>query len=475
MKEPLVLEPLFPDRSTGEPLAVQLARRLREAIESGLLPRRTRLLGSRQLCKQLGLGRNTVALAFEQLTAEGYLETRPGAGTFVAAEATPRAPGHKESAPQIPSSPAKAGAALRRYFEIAAARGPLRPGMPDLARFPLRLWNSHARAAVDDLKNTLSYTPAYGLAALREAIANHVRQFRGVSAHAEQIVIVEGAQAAMHLAAIVLAAPGESIAIEDPCYALARAAFEARQLKPLAVPVDEHGIVIEKLPPAARFAFVTPTHQFPLGGTLPLVRRMALLAWATHCNAYVIEDDYDSEFNSKTRPLPALQSLDHGERVIYIGSFSKTLAPGLRLGYLIVPPHLLGAFRAVRASTSLGVSNHLQTTAASFIAEGHLARHIRRMNAVYERRRAILTGALGALVDCGFSLGPHQTGLHVALTAPDGFDDAKFAHSHNMQYLALSTLCIERRDCRGFIFGFTNGTDTEIERAAGVVVRELSQ
>jgi GntR family transcriptional regulator / MocR family aminotransferase len=478
MREPLALEPLFPDRSSGENLAVQLARRLREGIEGGTLRAGTRLLGSRQLAKRLSLGRNTVALAFEQLTAEGYLDARKGAGTFVAAIAVPRRPKQSgaERAQRAQPSRARRAAASRAYFAIATGSGPLRPGMPDLSRFPAAAWKRCARHALDVYDRDLGYAPASGVRALREAIATHVRQFRGVTALPEQVVIVEGAQAAIHLAATVLVSPGDDIVVEDPCYALARAAFEVQGLRLRAVPVDSQGIDSSRLPTAARLAFVTPTHQFPLGGALPIARRQELLAWAKRADAYIVEDDYDSEFTSKTRPLPALQSLDREERVLYVGSFSKTLAPSIRLGYLIVPAHLAAAFRAARASTSLGVSLHLQETAARFIEQGYFARHIRRMNGVYERRRAILVDTLHSYLRQPFSLGPTQTGLHVALIAAPDFNDGDYEAATNGDRLVpLSQLCVERRDCRGFVLGFANGSDRAIQRCARALAETMNR
>lgn len=471
MTEPLRLEPLFPDRDAREPLAVQLARRLREAIEAGNLAAGTKMLGSRQLAKRLGLGRNTVALAFEQLTAEGYFEARTGSGTFVAASGFDRRPG-QPIADNAASGDAHRMGVLRAHFETAAGEGPLRPGMPAVALFPKSTWRRAARRAIDSTYD-LGYGPASGLRQLRDAIAAHVRQFRGINARPEQIVVVEGAQAAMHLASVVLARPGDAIAIEDPAYALARAAFEGHGLHLCPVRVDRDGVQTDALPSHARCAFVTPTHQFPLGGTLPLARRLDLLAWAKRCDAYVLEDDYDSEFTARARPLSALQSLDRDERVIYIGSFSKTLAPGIRTGYLIVPPHLARIFRTARASTSLGVSLHAQATLATFLNEGHFARHIRRMNAVYERRRTILAQVLASLGD-SFTCGPMQVGLHIALIANEPFDDLALSRALNGQRLvALSSLCIERADCYGFALGFTNGDDAQIEAAARALTTAL--
>jgi GntR family transcriptional regulator/MocR family aminotransferase len=465
MKEPLFLEPLFPDRASGENLAVQLARRFRDAIERGILRGGTRLLGSRQLAKRLGLGRNTVALAFEQLVAEGYLEARGGAGTFVAAVSA-KCPARKVDAVRSPA-PLPKTASLPKYFGAATGAGPLRPGTPDLSKFPTAAWKRCARRALIVYDRELGYSAAPGLQSLQEALTTHVRQFRGVAAQPEQIIIVEGAQAALHLAALVLSSHADSVAIEDPCYPLARAAFELHGRKVHAVPVDSRGIDPSRLPRKARLAFVTPTHQFPLGGTLPVARRLELLSWAKRADAYILEDDYDSEFTTRTRPLPALQSLDGDERVIYIGSFSKTLAPAVRLGYLIVPPHLASAFRVARASSSLGVSIHLQATVADFIDRGHFVRHVRRLNGIYERRREILVAGLGRGLRRPFRLGPAQTGLHVALIGNRSFEDTRLALMPGGQRLvSLSQLCVKRRDCRGFLLGFANGTDAEIEHAA---------
>ncbi len=474
MREPLSLEPLFPDRRSGEQLCVQLTRRLRSAIESGAFPIGTRLLGTRQLAKRLGLGRNTVALAFEQLTAEGYLATRTGSGTVVAAAGRASAPA-RPSVKHVQPEPARRAAALRARFTSSAGAGPLRPGMPDLATFPHAAWERCARKALDAYRGDLGYGRASGLPALQDGIALHVRQFRGVTAHAKQIVVVEGAQAALHLVASVLTHAGDRVVVEDPCYALARAAFETHDLSLVPVPVDADGLCVDAIPCAARLAYVTPTHQYPLGGALPVARRTVLLHWAVQCGGYIVEDDYDSEFTSKAQPLPPLQCLDREERVVYVGSFSKTLAPGIRVGYIVAPPHLVDAFTVARAVAGLGIGIHLQATLADFVAHGHFARHIRRTNAVYDRRRTILLDALQPALRAGFRLGPSLTGLHVALSAKPGFDDVAVASTvYGQRLVALSALCIRRRDCRGFLLGFTNGSDEQIAAAAGDVIKAIA-
>lgn len=474
MIEPVALEPLFPDRASGEPLAVQLARRLRSSIESGAIAPGTRMLGTRQLARRLGLGRNTVALVYEQLLSEGYFESRRGSGTFVSGAAFARsAPATVQTAVASPDRAARI-AALRDRFTYATGEGPLRPGMPAVALFPVAAWKRAARGALAAWDGDLAYAPAHGTSELRAAVANHVRQFRGVNALEDQVIIVEGAQAALHLASTVLAREGDTVVVEDPCYALARATFELHGFRLAPVSVDDDGMRTGGLPGTARFAYVTPAHQFPLGGALSLARRLQLLSWAVEKNAYVIEDDYDSEFTSRARPLPALQSLDRDERVIYLGTFSKSLAPGVRAGYLIVPPHLIAAFRTARATTSLGSSLELQATLARFIGEGHFARHIRRMNAIYERNRAVLARTLEPLHERGFRVGPMQVGLHVGLTSRDPFADRSHRHLPDGQRLvAFSDLCLRRTDCTGFALGFSNGTENDIRAAGEALVQAL--
>ena len=474
VEEPL-LESLFPDRAARETLASQIVRKLRAAIEDGTFPIGTRLLGTRHLSQRLGVGRNTVAIAYEQLMAEGYLEARVGAGTFIARSGVRHPRTGSASARTLPKAGRKV-TGLLSYFEYAAGHGPLRPGMPDLSQFPLRSWKSAAGRALSAYDGDRGYCHASGMRELREAIALHVRQFRGIATGVENIIVVEGAQAAFSLAAAVLASPGESIAIEDPCYGLARAAFEERGLRLHGVSVDDQGMIVERIPASAALAFVTPSHQFPMGGILPLARRVALLDWARSNHAYVVEDDYDSEFTLNARPLPALQSLDRDGSVIYVGSFSKTLAPFLRLGYLISPPHLARAFRAARASTSVGVGIHLQATMADFISRGHLARHIQRVNRLYERRRSALIDALRPALSTAFRLGPSQTGLHVALIGPSRFNDVKFATSiEGQRFVSLSQLCVRRSDCRGFVLGFASHDETAVGHAAAKVGKMVAR
>lgn len=474
MKEPIDLEPLFPDRAAREPLEAQLVRRLRTAIESGFFPAASRLLPSRELARRLDLSRNTVTSAYDQLVAEGYLDARVGAGTFVTATLH-RA--RRRPAPALRELPAVANkltAVQERLDAVGNSFGPLRVGAPDLSAFPLRAWRRLERAHLALADRHLDYGEAAGLLELREAISRHIAQFRGVVADPEQIIVVEGAQAGLHLIAFALLQSGGKVAIEDPCYQLASAIFAAHGVALHGVPVDADGMQTGKLPRKALLTYVTPSHQFPLGGALPLRRRAELLSWARDNDAYVIEDDYDSEFDA--RPLPALQSLDRDERVIYVGTLSKTLAPGLRSGYVVVPRHLVQAFRFARAVTSLGASAHLQKTIADFITLGYFSRHVRRMTTIYQRRRRILVDALSRKLPSSLHIGPAQTGLHVAVTGSRDFDDVRTANDlpEGHRVLPISLMCVERDDCHGLLVGFSAGNDESLAHAAALLAESLA-
>jgi GntR family transcriptional regulator / MocR family aminotransferase len=473
MMEPIDLEPLFPDRTSSEPLNSQLVRRLRNAIESGALAPQTRLLASRELAKRLGVARNTATFAIDQLIAEGYLEARVGAGTFVTKTLVRRAP-HAVRPRSVPKR-ARAYAALKQYFTpIAHARGALRPGMPDVNTFPRRAWKIASRERFNRFYEDLQYGPAAGLRELRDAISTHVRQFRGVATQPQNVIVTEGAQAAMHLLSLVLAASYDTIAVEDPGYNVGFSAFRARELRLHPVRVDKDGLMVEELPAEAAFAVITPSHQFPLGGALPLARRLRLLAWARERNCYIVEDDYDSEYWFDGRPLPALQSLDRDERVIYVGTFSKTLAPGLRVGYIIAPPHLAQALRVARAATSLGVSVQLQSALAAFISQGHFARHVRRTMNLYSMRRQALIHTLTRELPAAFSMRVAQGGLHISIVGPRWFDDAASSVLPGQRLVALSPLCLRRRDVRGFMLGFCTEEERAVKAAAHALCESLN-
>ena len=430
------------DAQSATPLYRQLYDSLRGAILAGQLAPGTRLQSSREMAAELKVSRNTVVNAYEQLLAEGYLEGQVGSGTYVsralpeelldaksaAARAPARGPGRR--AELSGRGKLLASSALDAPRESAGVR-PFQTGVPALDAFPFSVWlklvTKHWRRPADDL---LAYGEPQGHRPLREAIASYLGVSRAVRCVPGQVIVVDGAQMAFDLAARVLLDAGDAAWMEEPGYQGARGAFVAAGARLVHVPVDAEGLDVaagEALEPAARLIYVTPSHQFPLGTTMSLARRLALLEWAGRGGAWVIEDDYDSEYRYEGRPLASLQGLDRDGRVIYIGTFSKVLFPSLRMGYMVVPAGLVGAFTAARAVVGRHSPSVEQAILADFIGEGHFGRHIRRMRALYAERQALLIGALrreaGDLVD----VGPAPAGIQLAAWLPEGLDDREVA------------------------------------------------
>jgi GntR family transcriptional regulator/MocR family aminotransferase len=458
------------DPSAPRPLYRQVYDGLREAILAGRLRPGERLPATRALAADLGVARNTVILAFEQLRTEGYLIGHRGAGTRVRnalpdalLSIPPGSVGGMTSARAVtsvgsaatastaapvagaPSESAKDRVRLSRQGAILAAAGagmvgrggkppvPFRLGVPALDAFPTRLW---ARLTARRWRGGGVYLgdgdPA-GQPELREAIAEYVANARGARCSADQVIVVGGVQHGVDLIARVLLEPGDPVWVEDPGYLPAHAVLRAAGARLVPVPVDDEGLDIaagERAAPAARLARVTPSHHFPLGAVLSAPRRLALLDWARRADAWVVEDDFESEFRYAGRPLPCLQGLEAmhrgpGEagRVLYLGTFSKTLAPGLRLGYLLIPEALVDQMRAARGATDWHAPTPQQSVLADFIGDGHYARHLRRVRALYAERQATLIAAAEAELTDHLAIAPDPAGLHLVGWLPHGVDD----------------------------------------------------
>jgi GntR family transcriptional regulator / MocR family aminotransferase len=450
---------------------------LRDAILAGRLAPGERLPSTRAFADDLGIARNTVTLAFEQLRAEGYLVGHRGGGTRVR-EAAPEAmlevprPAQRvrERARAVPLAPASStqrvsesratgvllparGAALvaagRDHVESMQPRA-FQLGAPALDIFPATLW---MRLATRRWKRGTAYLGEGHVAGdpeLRAAITSHVSNARGVRCSPKQVFVVNGAQQAVDLVSRILLGANDEVWMEDPGYLHARIAVRDAGAQIVAVPVDEQGLDVaagERLAPSARLACVTPSHQFPLGAVMSAPRRLALLAWAHRANAWILEDDYDSEFRYSGRPLPCLQGLDvercepgRDPRVLYVGTFSKTLAPGFRLGYLIVPEVLVDTFSSARRALDRYAPTLEQGVLTDFIAEGHYARHVRRARALYAERQTVLLHAVETLLDGALTLAPDAAGLHLVGWLRDGVSDDAVVQAAQREGVATSAL-----------------------------------
>jgi GntR family transcriptional regulator / MocR family aminotransferase len=456
----------FPDRTSAIALHRQLATHLRDAILAGELAGGTRLHASRTLAQQLGVSRNTVTQALDQLVAEGYLETRAGAGTYVANGLTPRARSAGIAAATAPRLSVRAQRFVTAHDPEAGGEPALfRPGVPDLTLFPAAVWRRVANRWLD-AGATRGYGDPCGYRPLREAIAAHLRQTRGVTLGANNVIVVEGTRAALALIADVLVDPGDAVAVEDPGYSAMRDAVVAAGGTLVPVGLDDDGFDVAHAPAGARLAYVTPSHQYPTGVVMGLRRRLELLAWARAANAYVVEDDYDAEFRYDGAPLPALQGLDD-TRVLHVGTFSKTLAPGLRVGWIVVPDALVDAFAVARAIASGGPAYPLQAALAAFVADGHFALHVRRASAVYRERRDALTAALERRLGDVVRVQGAATGLHLAARF-EGDDVAvsDAAAGENVVAPPLSRYAAGGRGPSGLVLGFAVAGPLAIARAA---------
>jgi len=446
-----------------------LHEQLRAAILDGRLHAGLRLPSTRALASACGVSRGTAVATYDRLLGEGYLVARLGAGTFVAAGLARPAP-----RPAARSPDPRLAQAWRRTAPPGAP--PARPrydfriGVPDGASFPFDLWRKLlGRATRAAARSGPADAAAAGRAALRDGIASHVSFTRAVAARAEDVVVTTGAQQAFDLLARILVTPGRTVvALEDPGYPPLRAAFRAAGARLVPVPVDAEGLVVDRVPRGAAVVCVTPSHQFPLGTAMSIERRTALLALAQARGAVLIEDDYDAEFRFGGRPLDALQTLDRSGSVFYVGTFSKSLSPLLRTGFVVAPPWARDALIAAKRTADGENPALAQEALALLIAEGHLARHVRRMRRVYERRRALLLAGLAR--DFGGALEPVAAvaGLHLAAWLPAGTDADRLAaraRDQGVGVLALSPFYAGRAR-PGLLFGY--GATDEATIAAGL-------
>jgi GntR family transcriptional regulator / MocR family aminotransferase len=474
------------DRKGDKPLHRQIYDAFRAMILERRLQPGQQIPSTRALADELGISRIPVLNAYAQLLAEGYMETRSGAGTFIKPLLSDQFLGARRAAPSAPAD--AAGDSTSRVSRLLPEHGTrwfhgsgaFTVGQIACDHFPFRIWSEIVTRHVRRVSaNSLNYSDPMGLVEFREAIADYLRTARAVRCEASQIMVVNGSQQGLDLSARVLLDPGSPVWIEEPGYELLRYALTLSGCRLVPVPVDGEGLDVAagtELCPNARVACVTPSHQYPLGATMSAARRLRLLEWAHRNGAWIIEDDYDSEYRYESMPVASMQGLDWGSRVIYIGTFSKTLFPSLRLGYLVLPPALVGRFLAVRQANDLSPSLLYQAALADFIRAGHFTRHIRKTRQLYMERRNALAHALREEFGEEIEILGAEAGMHLVITIPYGLSDQKIAGEAAKEGLwlwPLSSAYLGGKARQGFILGF-GGTKPEdmvrhVQRLRGVM------
>lgn len=483
------------DSAASLPLFRQLYEAIKKVILEGKLGPGTQLPPTRELSELLGISRQTVLNAYAQLTAEGYLAGTVGRGTFVSNSLPIASPAASlkagKEASLLPLRPLSerglrfVGKAVRLHTHVGMPRA-FRIGMPSLDVFPFGIWARLEARRWRRPQHHLGYDDPAGFAPLREAIAAYLRTSRGVQCASEQIVITSGSQQALFLVASLLLSPGDAAWVEEPGYRGINASLHAAQARVCHVAVDAEGMCVQEAArrfPDTKLVYVTPSHQLPLGVTMSLQRRLELLAWAAEKRAWVIEDDYDSEYRYTGPPLASLQSLDKIGCVIYTGTLSKVLFPDLRLGYIVLPPPLVEAFVQAKAIIDRHTATMPQMVLADFIAEGHFSRHIKRTREVYAERRSVLLDALQAQLPEELVIGNSDAGLHFATGFRRGRDDrvvVRAALEHGLELRALSSFYNapgEGRDpppLSGLLLGFAAIRETDLRHGVAALRDLLS-
>ena len=471
-------------RSQHQTLTSWLYQELRRAILEGRLGPGTRLPASRDFASQYGLSRGTVVTVLERLQSEGYVSSGVGVGTWVNHIAAPA-----QSRRMTSSPPAYIRRVISEYTQpkpfvgLAFPKGvrPFRVGAPAISEFPSGVWGRIAAHRARNFGTWLkTEAGGRGYRPLRDAIAEYLRTSRGVRCSSEQIVMVSGIQQALDLLARLLLKPHDPVWMEDPGYFGASIAFGTARARIVGVPVDAEGLSVTagmKICPHAKGVYLTPAHQFPLGVTMSLERRMAILNWASRAGSFVIEDDYDSEYRFEGQPVPALQSLDNHSNVIFIGSFSKTLFPSLRLGYVVLPASLADYFLSFRFRTDFRNSTLDQAVLCDFIVDGHLARHLRRMRNLY-------AGRLAALIEGGkqhlsglLELSNVRAGLYTIGFLKNGMASRqaeKLAAAQGIEVLAVDRYTLRRPDPKALVLGFAAYDETAIGQGLVRLAKALS-
>lgn len=482
------------------PMNSTLYRIVREAIFEGRLAAQTRLPASRDLADELKVARNTIVHAYRQLQAEGYVDVRPGNGTFVAdvlpdRTMSTRTSKGKQSPAHVPQASASVPPVLaaglsergRRLIREAAASphqwGAFMPGVPDVTRLPReRLAKLFRDAWRNPSPALLTYGHSGGLPALKVALSDYLSVSRSLNCTPEQIIITEGSHQAIDLVTRMLTDIGDTAWVEDPGYWGARVTMHANGISVRGMPVDADGMCLPQEVPTVtpKFIFLTPSHQYPLGSVMSMARRLQFLALARQWGAWIVEDDYDSEMRFAGHPIAAMQGLENDAPVIYLGTFSKTLYPGLRLGYLVLPAAIAPMFQAAQAELYREGHFMTQTAISAFIEQGDYARHIRRMRLLYGQRRAMLANLIERRLGAGWlHENGSDAGLHLVIDLPPGMDDTvveQDAYDHGVLTRALSRYYLDRAHARpGLVLGYACVPESQIAERFEVIVSALAR
>jgi len=459
------------------PLHERIQRAIRTLILEGILSHGKALPASRALAASLCVSRDTVEAAYSSLHAEGFIERQTGRGSFVSSSARFLKPHPRRRQPTAEIRKAKLSARGKVVYESGGVREfssprPLAPGIPETRLFPIPLWERLQRQVMKEFKHqALEQSPPQGILHLRQAIAEYVNLERGTRARPEEVIVLTSSQQALALCSQVLMDGGDGIVIEDPSYQGAHKAFRAAGLRCIPVPLDDNGISIDglnSLTEPARAIYLTPSHQYPTGVTLSLDRRLAVVEWANRHAAWIIEDDYDSEFHYDGKPMASLQGLDAYGRTIYIGTFTKSLFPGLRIAYAIVPSELAEPFTLARTLLDGHTASIAQLTLAKFLEGGHFSAYVRKMRGIYVARRDMLAGMMEAYLSDYVTCESPAGGMQMPCHLKRGISEkaiAAAARRAGVDILGLTDLYTGSPDATGFLMGFAAYTEKEIEDA----------
>ena len=482
-----LLRAAFADADGDLPRYLVLYQGMRQAIIGHRLPPGTRLPSTREIARELGLSRNTVLATFEGLLAEGFIVSRPGSGTYVAeAAATPRVRPSRNPAPADRRGASALPGLSQRGQRLASFNGgdrfeiqPIGSEEADFNLFPIKQWqrlqSRQLRLARPDL---LDYSSEGGYLPLRQAIADYVRVSRAVKVDVEQVLITAGTQHSLDLCAQMLTDAGDRVWVENPCYWGARAIFEARELRLDPVDVDNDGLDPSTAPSGSRprLIYLTPSNQYPTGVAMSLSRRRSVLDVATREQCWILEDDYDSELRYAGRPLASLQGLDAEQRVIYLGTFSKVLYPGIKIGYLVLPPVLVAPFRSALYDLQRPGQIPVQAALAEFIQRGYFTTHIRRLRQAYAEARDCLLRVLRPAIDHGAVVLSQNAGVHLAIELPASVDDEALAQrirAKGARVTALSRYYLGRHLRRGLVIGYGYASLQRIEAGGRIVAQAI--